>query len=141
MDAGNYYEDLGLTKSLINPYSLGLGFCWTTLFSTLYAGWEMVGNIVCVESVTRGINAVWVDLKVCLAMPKRKRKNQSKPAPDFVKKKRKVGKVKKKEEPLCFKSKSVVVPSQLEVCLGPTTYRKQNVQVLAYYVQVTNDVS
>ena len=141
MDAGNYYEDLGLTKSLINPYSLGLGFCWTTFLDSLCRLGN--GRQYCLrrERVTRGINAVWVDLKVCLAMPKRKRKNQSKPAPDFVKKKRKVGKVKKKEEPLCFKSKSVVVPSQLEVCLGPTTYRKQNVQVLAYYVQVTNDVS
>jgi len=63
-------------------------------------------------------------------MPGRKRKNRSKPAPDFVKKKRKVGKVKKKEEVLSFKSKSVIVPSQLEVIAGPTTYRKQNVQVL-----------
>ena len=72
------------------------------------------------------------EISVSCVMPGKKRKNLSKPAPDFVKKKRKVGKVKKSGEALTFKSKSVVVPSQLKVALGPTTHRKQNFQVSSF---------
>ena len=63
----------------------------------------------------------------------RKRKRHSKPATDFEKKKRKFGKGKKTGNnvtSISFKSRNVVVPSQLlHSLLGPTTHRKQNLQV------------
>ncbi len=63
-----------------------------------------------------------------LTMTKKRKKRQA--PQDFVKKKKKVGKEKKKGESLTFKSKTVVVPYQLEKNLGPTTYRKQNFEVM-----------
>ena len=70
-------------------------------------------------------------------MPPRriKKRRKAQTPPDFKKKKNKVGRGKQVPEnttQISFKSKSVVVPAQLESSpadLGPTTHRKQSLNV------------
>ena len=62
----------------------------------------------------------------------RKRPKKADPPKDFPKKKQKVGKRKNIPDNatvVSFKSKSVVIPSQLEKTSGPTTHRKLSLQV------------
>ena len=62
----------------------------------------------------------------------RKRPKKANPPKDFPKKKQKVGKRKSTPDNatvVTFKSKSVVIPSQLERTDGPTTHRKLSLQV------------
>ena len=71
-----------------------------------------------------------------------KRKMYRKATPDFVTKKRKVGKSKKdgaNVTEISFKSRSVVVPpvfEQSSLEQGPTTHRKQSLQVKLLYISV-----
>lgn len=65
---------------------------------------------------------------------RRKRKAKPKAPPDFEQKKKTIKKTAEKPS-LIFKSKSIVIPPQLDssAAQGPTSHRKQSLQVLYSY--------